>query len=131
MVTSTGTVKCRNPQNGVVYVYTYENYIDPETNEQHQRRRCIGHVDPITKETVPNAPRGARRGPRKKQNPEATPASAPQGSGDYEAVVQKLNEAMARIVTLEQEAAALKQENSRLAARQERMIQAIEKAIRE
>ncbi len=59
--TPTKTVRCRNPQNGVVYVYSYELFYDPAQKKYRQHRRCIGKVDPETGDVVPTSSRGSRK----------------------------------------------------------------------
>ena len=77
------TVRCRNPKNGVVYVYTYELFFDPAQQKYRQRRRCIGKVDE-NGEVVPTLPRGAaRKGARKTEDP---------GEGEKEMAGQKEEE---------------------------------------
>ena len=40
-----GEVHCRDPRSGIIYVYSSESYIDPETNTRKTRRKLIGKLD--------------------------------------------------------------------------------------
>lgn len=40
-----GEVHCRDPRSGIIYVYSSESYVDPETNTRKTRRKLIGKLD--------------------------------------------------------------------------------------
>lgn len=40
-----GEVHCRDPRSGIIYVYSSESYLDPETNTRKTRRKLIGKLD--------------------------------------------------------------------------------------
>jgi hypothetical protein len=47
----------KNKKNGVTYAYESEPYWDKGKQQGRSKRKCIGHVDPETSETVPNHPK--------------------------------------------------------------------------
>ncbi len=63
-----------NKNVGVHYVYETEYVFDPEKNKKVQRSRCIGHLDPVTQEIVPNGKRGRPRIDPEKAKEEAEEA---------------------------------------------------------
>lgn len=46
-----------NKKNGVTYAYESIPYWDKEKKQGRSKRKCIGHVDPMTGEIVPNQKR--------------------------------------------------------------------------
>ena len=45
-------------KNGTVYVYENYSYWDKNEKKPKSRRKCIGHLDPLTKEILPNGQQG-------------------------------------------------------------------------
>ncbi len=118
-------VKCRNPKNGVVYVYSHERYFDEEQQKYRQRRRCIGKVDPETGETVPTGPRG--RAPEAK---EKTKSGSPEGEDQrYQTLLDKYEEAKARITELEQQLQTEKKEHAKCQKELEKLVAAVKQTV--
>ena len=51
-------VYLKNKTNGKVYAYLNESEWDPATKRCRCRRKCLGHVDPVTGDIVPNRGHG-------------------------------------------------------------------------
>lgn len=56
-------VYLKNKKSGITYVYENVSYWDKKEKKSKSKRKCIGHLDPETKEIKPNG----KRGPRKKK----------------------------------------------------------------
>lgn len=50
-------------QTGITYAYESQSYWDKEKRQSRARRKCIGRVDPETKEIIPTRKRGAAGDP--------------------------------------------------------------------
>ena len=120
------TVRCRNPKNGVVYVYSYSSYYDASQQKYRQQRRCIGKIDPETGLMVDTLPRGAPRKGRKEQNgPSEGNDGESVSSSQYDVLNRKLKESREKIQALEKEVSDLRKENSSLRASKEGLIKAV------
>lgn len=64
-------------KNGTVYVYQNESYWDKIAKKPRSKRKCIGHLDPETKEIKPNGKRGGYRKAVKAES-EPTPKPVPE-----------------------------------------------------
>lgn len=51
----------RNKKSGRTYVYNNISYWDKEEKKPKSKRKCIGHVDPLSGEIVPNRKKGDKR----------------------------------------------------------------------
>lgn len=60
------TVYQVNKRTGVTYVYESISYWDKDKQQSRAKRRCIGRIDPETKQVIPTRKRGAREGMGKK-----------------------------------------------------------------
>ena len=68
-------------KNGTTYVYENVSYWDKVEKKSKSKRKCIGHLDPETKEIKPNGKRGGSR--KKVVSVDATAsASAPAPEGE-------------------------------------------------
>ena len=56
-----------NKKNGVTYAYESIPYWDKEKKQGRSKRKCIGHVDPMTGEIVPNQKRSRNSAPDNNQ----------------------------------------------------------------
>ncbi len=56
-------------KNGTIYVYENESYWDKIEKKPRAKRKCIGHLDPETKEIKPNGKRGGYRKTAKVESP--------------------------------------------------------------
>ncbi len=107
--------KCRNPKNGVVYVYECTSYWDSEHHVSRSHRKCIGRLDPVSGEVVPTGKSGRRR-----KDPDAT-AALTGSSGGSVTVVTPSREAEDRIARMEAETRRLNDELSQLKSQLKRL----------
>ena len=124
----TKTVRCRNPKNGVVYVYSYENYFDPAQQKYRQRRRCIGKVDE-NGDVVPTLPRGASRKRSKKSEGDDL---GKKGAEDarFASFTRQIQELKEKVHSLEAELADSRRENQLLKDSKARLVNAIETVLK-
>jgi hypothetical protein len=55
-------VYCKNKSNGVTYVYENISTWNKETKKCDTKRKCIGKLNPMTKEVMPTGKRGKGKG---------------------------------------------------------------------
>ncbi len=79
-----GEVHCRDPRSGIIYVYSSESYVDPETNTRKTRRKLIGKLD----ENGNVVPTKGTPGRNKKRAVDKKTAS----DSDLDAVIKELTE---------------------------------------
>lgn len=65
-----------NKKSGIVYAYESVSFWDKEKKQSRARRRCIGRVDPVTKEIVPTRKRAVHSDAGKASRPGPTPVTA-------------------------------------------------------
>ena len=126
------TVRCRNPQNGVVYVYTYESFYDPVQEKYRQKRRCIGKVDEETGEVVPTASRGGGR-----KNTLKTEAAEGEEIGKAKreeqeriaSYLRQIQELKEQVQTLEVELSQAREEIKREKDEKENLVKAVRAAL--
>ena len=109
-----GKVYCRNPQNGVVYVYSSEGYYDEEAQKYKYRRRVLAKIDPVTGAEVPTGPVGR---PKKERSEESAKSSSSKSRSrsksanttedvrdlpEFKALMAQNQELKQRILTLEE-----------------------------
>ena len=119
------TVRCRNPKNGVVYVYSYELFYDPAQKKYRQRRRCIGKVSE-TGEVVPTSAHGSRKA-KKAPDSEST-VQTEKGtlkSSKEESYLLQIQELKEQVRTMDMELAKVRRELIRAQESKERLKKAI------
>ena len=111
-------VKAYDKKTGNTYLYESISRWDPEKKRPSPQRRCIGKLDPVTGQTIPNG----KRGRPKKAKPDAN--ALPEGgahSKDTAALRRQLSDAQnqiqrdeSRYKTLESKYKDLEAENRQL-----------------
>lgn len=117
-----GEVHCRDPRSGIIYVYSSESYLDPETNTRKTRRKLIGKLD----ENGYVVPTKGIPGRNKKR---AVDKKTANGS-DSDAVIKELTESyeqrlkaqLDRITSLENTIRELTREKKNLVASMDRVL---------
>lgn len=117
-----GEVHCRDPRSGIIYVYSSESYLDPETNTRKTRRKLIGKLD----ENGNVVPTKGTPGRNKKR---AVDKKTANGS-DSDAVIKELTESyeqrlkaqLDRITSLENTIRELTREKKNLVASMDRVL---------
>ena len=117
-----GEVHCRDPRSGIIYVYSSESYLDPETNTRKTRRKLIGKLD----ENGYVVPTKGTPGRNKKS---AVDKKTANGS-DSDAVIKELTESyeqrlkaqLDRITSLENTIRELTREKKNLVASMDRVL---------
>ena len=124
------TVRCRNPHNGVVYVYTYEVYYDETQGKYRQRRRCVGKVDLVSGDVVPTLPRGSWKKKTVSESPVTSTDSDKGAKGEVSDLLRLIEDLKARIRELEANLTACQRELAQLRTSKERLVKAIESALK-
>lgn len=117
-----GEVHCRDPRSGIIYVYSSESYVDPETNTRKTRRKLIGKLD----ENGNVVPTKGTPGRNKKR---AVDKKTANGS-DSDAVIKELTESyeqrlkaqLDRITSLENTIRELTREKKNLVDSMDRVL---------
>ena len=117
-----GEVHCRDPRSGIIYVYSSESYLDPETNTRKTRRKLIGKLD----ENGNVVPTKGTPGRNKKR---AVDKKTANGS-DSDAVIKELTESyeqrlkaqLDRITSLENTSRELTREKKNLVDSMDRVL---------
>lgn len=117
-----GEVHCRDPRSGIIYVYSSESYLDPETNTRKTRRKLIGKLD----ENGNVVPTKGTPGRNKKR---AVDKKTANGS-DSDAVIKELTESyeqrlkaqLDRITSLENTIRKLTREKKNLVDSMDRVL---------
>ena len=117
-----GEVHCRDPRSGIIYVYSSESYLDPETNTRKTRRKLIGKLD----ENGNVVPTKGTPGRNKKR---AVDKKTANGS-DSDAVIKELTESyeqrlkaqLDRITSLENTIRELTREKKNLVDSMDRVL---------
>ena len=117
-----GEVHCRDPRSGIIYVYSSESYLDPETNTRKTCRKLIGKLD----ENGNVVPTKGTPGRNKKR---AVDKKTANGS-DSDAVIKELTESyeqrlkaqLDRITSLENTIRELTREKKNLVDSMDRVL---------
>ena len=117
-----GEVHCRDPRSGIIYVYSSESYVDPETHPRKTRRKLIGKLD----ENGNVVPTKGTPGRNKKR---AVDKKTANGS-DSDAVIKELTESyeqrlkaqLDRITSLENTIRELTREKKNLVDSMDRVL---------